>query len=273
MNETTIKTALVTWLAGALGSPKIFTITFNADFVAGNTISASFNATAITPVTYSADHATTILALAKAIQKHVAIFTAVVTGARQITCTGFNGQDITVTGPTVAGGASQAAATVLTTSPQAAVTVILADQDAPRPAYPYATIRLMSTKPYGFDDQRDMDDDGIVTVAGQRGATVSVHYFGDNPVGSLEQACNSLEKQTVLDQLYASGIAVQSKEPIQNVSAALETHFDPHATFDFYIGMSENNLDDVGVIEHVELTGEVDEGIEKVIIGPDLIGV
>jgi hypothetical protein len=118
-----------------------------------------------------------------------------------------------------------------------------------------------------------MDADGIAAFAGQRGATVSVHYFGDNPMGPIMQAYSSLEKQTVLDQLYASGIAVQSKEPIQNVSAALETRFDPHATFDFYIGMSENNLDDVGVIEKVQLTGEVDEGIEKVIIGPKIIGV
>lgn len=273
MNETTIKTALVTWLTGALGSPKVFRIDFNADFVAGNTISASFNGTAMGAVSFSADQATTLLALAKSIQKHAAVFTAVVTGARQITCTGFNGQDITVTGPTVAGGVTQAVATVTPVSAQSSVVVILADQDAPRPAYPFATVRLMNMRQYGFDDIRDMDDEGLATVAGQRGATVSVHYFGDNPMGAIMQAYNSLEKQTALDQLYLSGIAVQSKEPIQNVSAALETHFDPHATFDFYIGISENNLDDIGVIEQVELTGEVDEGIEKVIIGPDLIGV
>ena len=275
MNETSLKLALYTWLSGALGQSHIFTLTFNADFVTGNVINGSFDAEAIAPVSFTTDHATTLQLLANEIQKRGEIFSASVTGPRQVTCVGAaNGDTITIVGPTVTGGASQAVVTPSTVQSPVAVPVIFSDQNAPRPAYPYATIRMNSIVKIGWDEIREINPQtNIATIGGQRRATISVNYFGTKPLEEISKAFNSLEKQTVQDQLAASGIAIQEKNDIQNLTAMLETVFEERSFFDFFIGLADNVQDDLGIIETVELTGQLSGGtIGDVIIGPMIIG-
>jgi len=275
VNETSLKLALYTWLSGALGQSHIFTLTFNADFVTGNVINGSFDAEAIAPVSFTTNHTTTLQKLAEEIQKRAEIFKATVTGARQITCIGAeNGDTITVVGPTVTGGATQPVATVSTVTSPILVTVIFADQNSPRPPYPYAVVRLDTMVKIGWDEVREIDPDtNIATIGGQRRMTVSVSYFGPKPLEEIAKAYNALEKQTVHDQLAASGIAILEKNDVQNLTGMLETIFEERASFDFFIGFADNVEDDLGIIESVELTGQLSGGITgDIIVGPTVIG-
>lgn len=278
MNEAGIKSALFSWLSSELGVAKVFTIDFDADFVSANAIDASFNSTAIDTVNFTTDHETTLQLLAEEIQKNDSIFTCEVTDDRQLTCTGFKGVSITRVGPTVTGGLTQAIATLEVLTDEVFVTVFFADQDGPRPisgsdGYPFSTIRLDSIVQYGFDDEREVDDQGIQYLGGQRGATVSIHYFGENPMGEISKAYSSLEKQSVLDNFLAQGIAIQQKEAVQNLTSVLETKYDPHAFFELAIGFSEETKDDVSFIEKVEVTGTFEVGEEEVIVGPEEITI
>jgi hypothetical protein len=58
---------------------------FNIDFVASNSIVATINGAAMTPVVFSVDQATTIAAVAAMIATNPVVTSATVTGARQIT--------------------------------------------------------------------------------------------------------------------------------------------------------------------------------------------
>lgn len=93
------------------GDPEVFTVTFNADFVASNVINGDINGESIQPVTFAADQATTLQLLANAIARLSNVGAAVVTDAREITVTGaVNGVDLSSedTDFTVTLGASQA---------------------------------------------------------------------------------------------------------------------------------------------------------------------
>lgn len=88
---------------------------FSADLITGNTINATVNGIAITPVVFATSHLATMNAIAAEIAALPNIASAVVGGAnnRTITVMSDNGTSIAVTGFLVTGGASQA--TVVTT--------------------------------------------------------------------------------------------------------------------------------------------------------------
>lgn len=91
----------------------VWDITFSADFVASNSIAATINTVAITPVVYATSHAATLTALAAAIALNTDVQSATVTGTRTIRVTGDTfGLAINITGVVVTGGASQPTATV-----------------------------------------------------------------------------------------------------------------------------------------------------------------
>tara|TARA_R110002020_G_scaffold54690_5_gene152278 strand:- start:4011 stop:5834 length:1824 start_codon:yes stop_codon:yes gene_type:complete len=93
------------------------TITFDADFVTGNTIDLTINSTAITQITFATDQATTLAALATEIgnSTHVSSVQTVGADRRLIVYPKANAA-LTIAGITVAGGSSQANGTAATAS-------------------------------------------------------------------------------------------------------------------------------------------------------------
>lgn len=91
---------------------------FSADLITGNTVNATVNGVAITPVVYATSHLATMQAVANAIAAIPSVASAVVGGAsnRTITIISNVGTATTVSSFVVTGGASQA--TVTTTASQ-----------------------------------------------------------------------------------------------------------------------------------------------------------
>lgn len=275
MNEKTIKDTLQYWLENSMGARHEFTITFDVNFVAGNLIDGSFSVNAVPDamdqVAFASTHAETLEALRVEIQKNVHIFTAKITGPRQITCKGTpHGGPVVVTGPTVTGGLVQPVATVVTVTAPVKVTVIDAEHNSqesdadpertnPRPAYPYATLRLDSLVNFGTDGIVKTDGQGITEMGGQRRITVEVNYYGKNPMDQIAEAIKALNLETMHDVFRAAKLAVWVKNSGQNLTGVLETKNEPRGYFDFYLGFAENYEDDTGLIEKVEdLAGQVD---------------
>lgn len=91
-------------------------LTFDADFVTGNTIDLDVNSVAISQVTFTTDHATTFAAVISAIDALTGISAVAGTG-REILITVDNAiSNITVSNVVVAGGASQAGSTIVYSS-------------------------------------------------------------------------------------------------------------------------------------------------------------
>lgn len=276
MTQATIRTALYTWLTRSLGVRHVVTLTFSADLITGNSVGMTVNGTPIDAVAFTTDHDTTLEALAVELVASTVILQATVTGAREITITALNpGVTLAFTAILVSGGASQATGVAATETEQQSCTVIFADQNSPRPDYPYAVIRIGSMIKIGFDELRDWGEDThyIGTFGGQRRATVTVDYFGSDPVEEITKAHNALEKQSIKELFIAAEIATLDRFGITNLTAMLETLFEPRASFDFYIGFADNYEDDIGVIEHVELTSTYETEQGELIIGPETIEV
>lgn len=271
MNEAAIKTALYTWASRAMGLPSIHVIDFDIDFVTGNLINGSINGVAWAAVAFDTDQGTTLQALADELWASQKVMKALVTGARQITVYGaINGVDLVFLGPTVTGGASQAVATVTASQNAVLIPIIFGDQNSPRLDYPYGVLRLNSSRKLGWDEVSLPDPiSKVVTVSGQRQATVSFHFFGDKPAEGVHstlmeeigKARQSLMSEWAYLIFKPARIAINEILPTQNVSAMLETIYEEHAVFDFMIGFSESFEENVGLIEQVAVGGEVDGSI------------
>ena len=102
------------------GEVEIFTLTFDADIITGNSIACTIDGTALSAVPFDTDHLTTMNNLAAAITALASVTSATVGGGgnRVITVTGANEGDEMSTGSsaTVTGGASQANVTVANVS-------------------------------------------------------------------------------------------------------------------------------------------------------------
>jgi len=91
-------------------------LTFDADFVTGNTIDLNVNGVAISQVTFATSHAATFAAVIAAIDALTGISAVAVTG-REILITVDNAaSNITISDVVVAGGASQAGSTTVYSS-------------------------------------------------------------------------------------------------------------------------------------------------------------
>lgn len=93
---------------------QIMTMTFDADFVASNSILSTVDDVALTPVVFTTDQATTLAAVAAELQGDASITTATATGAREITITFADNVAHTLS-VAVTLGASQATGTIATT--------------------------------------------------------------------------------------------------------------------------------------------------------------
>jgi len=87
------------------------TITFGGDLITDNVVNSSVNGVSAAAVTFATDHATTMAALAAAIQALAIVKTAAVTAARVITVTLEDGYTISALLATVTLGVSQTTAT------------------------------------------------------------------------------------------------------------------------------------------------------------------
>lgn len=117
---------------------QVQTLTFSADLVTDNVINMDIDGIAISPVTFTSDHDTTMAAIATAIQNHASISAASVIGGAgsrviQITA-GTAGIPFVVTNILVTLGGSQATGAMATTTANVGVTedlnaIILNDDD------------------------------------------------------------------------------------------------------------------------------------------------
>jgi hypothetical protein len=257
MNEGLIKSTLANWLQTSLGQPQIIVLNFSADFVPGNVITIQIDLETTSPVTYTTSHANTLQLFARALQDTNNVFKALVTGPRQITITGaINGVTYTVFSPVITGGVSQPTMSLTVSQAAIRVQVIYADQNGPRPSFPYAVLRLSDFVKTSKDEIRQINPArGIYEVGGERRLTAAVDYFGNNPIQEITKAYNSLEKRDIVELLITANLAVIDKNPIQNLTAVLETEYEPHSFFDFFLGLTDNIEDDLGIIESVQTTG------------------
>lgn len=144
------------------------------------------------------------------------------------------------------------------------LTVIWSHPNAERPQRPYATTQIVSSPRVGRAYVGRPNQDGESRVLLDRDLTISVQvYESTNELDPRKafQRCedlrDSLDKPSVREFLTGNGFAVRAIELLQDTPQLVDTKWEPRATLDVRFGLAKELLDDVGVIEQIELLGEM----------------
>lgn len=140
-------------------------------------------------------------------------------------------------------------------------TVIWADQNSPRPAFPFWTVRLQSLRSVGESDKgQGVSNAGAQAVQNVREGTVAVQRFGTDSDIACQGLKDTLTMTSVTDQWYTNSIALFDVGNVVNLTAKLDnSQLEPRAALDLFIRFNSIVTDTgagVGAIETVEATGE-----------------
>jgi len=126
--------------------------------------------------------------------------------------------------------------------------------NAPRPTVDYITLYITSCVQVGWDYVQDpLDDTGIAEQVGDREFTLQIQAYGGDPFTVLNNLRTSLQKQTVLDNLRASGIVFCNWFPINDVTELIDSRFEQRGSLDIVFRMADVYTDEIGVINTVEV--------------------
>lgn len=140
--------------------------------------------------------------------------------------------------------------------------IVWFNQDAPRPSRPYVALDLTSgPSQVGHDELRNVSD-GVLDVTGNRRITVTVAVYGEDSDLYAMRLHSSLEKPTVQAALYGYGLSLNRQEDVQDVTTRLETRYETRYQFDAIFNCVSSVRDEVGHIEEVQITDEINDSTE-----------
>ena len=133
-------------------------------------------------------------------------------------------------------------------------TLVFADQNAPRPALPYWTIRVQVQRAVGDDYySQGVTDDGDQQIDGVREITVQVQRFGPDSDVKCADLRDNLSRTTILEEWQRQKIALYDLGDVLNVPYKLDnSQLEPRSSVDLFVRFGTELLDRVGVIETVE---------------------
>lgn len=148
--------------------------------------------------------------------------------------------------------------------------IVFAEQDVIRLPIPFITLRLGDLVPLGsademkqsFDATRPPGEEVEVTVQGSRSFSLSVQCFGNSDKSAraiLSKVQTALSLPSVREGFEAAGISSYEMSPVQNITALLETSFEPRAVMDIGFYCSEEVSERTTYIGSVEVEDEINE--------------
>ncbi|SEQ64482.1 hypothetical protein SAMN05216522_10513 [Rosenbergiella nectarea] len=135
---------------------------------------------------------------------------------------------------------------------------IRANQNGPRPKLPYATYRINARKAIGSDEYGLVDGSGLMPIVGVREGTILINFFG---IGAREQAdnlVNSIRKVSSHDLMRKLNLILFAAGSVTDLTALRDSaNFEEMANIDVNFRYAAKYSDNVGVIETVDATGEI----------------
>ena len=126
--------------------------------------------------------------------------------------------------------------------------------NSPRPTVDYLSLYISQVTQIGWDYTQDpLDDSGIAEMVGDREFTFQIQGYGGDPLTVLNNLRSSLQKQTVLDSLRASGIVFANWFSINDITDLVDSRFEQRGTLDILFRMADVYDDNLGVIDSIVL--------------------
>lgn len=139
-----------------------------------------------------------------------------------------------------------------------AETLIFADQNAPRPALPYWTMRLSTRRAVGRDAySQGVDINGDQAVSGVREITVQVQRIGAGSDVACFDLVDNLSRTTIQEAWQLEKIALYDSGDVLNIPYKLDgAQLEPRASVDLFVRFGGEILDRVGDIATVSIGAE-----------------
>lgn len=132
--------------------------------------------------------------------------------------------------------------------------VIWSDGNAPRPAAPFATLKINSLRRIKNDHHGAPSEDGVAEVKGDREFTLSIQYFGPDAVSALSVFADKMQLNSIVDAFVAKklipfnlGVVTDVAELLGGAGGKIE----PRAATEVFFRYKTALADAVGVIETV----------------------
>lgn len=135
--------------------------------------------------------------------------------------------------------------------------VIWADQNSPRPAMPYWTIKLNNLPMVGSAEYgQGVTNTGRQTIWRTNQATLEVQRFGADSEVACHSMRSDMDRMTVREAWGLKSIACYDSGPVNNLAIRLDNSaIEPRAGFDMFLRFGSAVMDRVGIIETVVTTG------------------
>lgn len=153
--------------------------------------------------------------------------------------------------------------------------IIRAEQDGPRPAAPFAEVRVGDEVALGAVDGLEQSYDAgaaageeiTLTARGQRSLTVTVRVFTTRATGAdsaralASKLQVSLRLPGVADIFDVAGMTVWDQGQVRQIPAVLDTKWEGRAELTIHCYVEETATEKTGYISAAELTDESDDPI------------
>lgn len=135
------------------------------------------------------------------------------------------------------------------------LSVVYAQQNAPRPAKPYITLLVTPVTRKEHAHISAPNSSGEAIIENEAEIVASVQCYGDNALSLLDSLRNTLEKQTVRDALRGAGTPyIRTLNGVSDLTEQVGTNYEPRAGVDLEFRAVITVTDTVGVIEEVHGT-------------------
>lgn len=134
--------------------------------------------------------------------------------------------------------------------------LIWADQNAPRPAKPYATVTVRSVDPSPPVSAR-VDAAGVIAMTQVIRLSVEWQFIGKNALDLARMAAFRIRSETNLDRAKELGLGILNIDSVYPVPEVLNaSQIEERAIVEMAVLDSDAFGDNVGLIEEVEIIGD-----------------
>jgi hypothetical protein len=135
--------------------------------------------------------------------------------------------------------------------------VIWEEQNAPRPDEAYIGIKINIFSKVGQANALAPDGAGDRIVKYDEDFTLSIKSYGEGTDDDLQQLKDSLQKDSVQQQLIVDGIAVRFDNEVRDISTLIDQTRETRFIYEVFMSFAHDFTENVGLIEDFEYTYDI----------------
>ena len=154
------------------------------------------------------------------------------------------------------------------------ITTIFAKPNAPRPKTgPYITIHVAQSVPlsmveaeYTLNDDDEEDIKLEVDYSKVEELFVSINTFRTNALQNATKIKDSLDRVTVTDQLWASGLGYSRTSAVRDIDTVVREQWEERGQFDVFFNVRTLDEETITDINKIEITNNINDDGDTVVV-------